>query len=114
MGRFAIRILEDARKVASKLPTFTKNWFPTTSAPDKICRTFSTSNTKRVLHCDLTKAPIPNMTFPDMCWARVEEFRERVALVDFPSGNQITFGQARDLARWLVGLQDWALSQGRL
>ena len=33
---------------------------------------------------------------------RVEEFRERVALVDFPSGNQITFGQARDLARFYL------------
>ena len=29
----------------------------------------------------------------------VEEFRERVALVDFPTGNQLTFGQARDFAR---------------
>ena len=32
----------------------------------------------------------------------MEEFRERVALVDFPSGNQITFGQARDLARFYL------------
>ena len=30
---------------------------------------------------------------------RVEEFKERVALVDFATGTQLTFGQARHFAR---------------
>jgi len=109
MGPFAVQALEGARKVITNTnaPFLANNWwisgkssnrFPLTAASNKV-RTFSTNDTKRVLHCDLPEVSIPNVPFPEMCWARLEEFRERVALVDFPTGNQLTFGQARDFAR---------------
>jgi len=115
MGRLTVQVLEGARKAitntnASSLAT---NWWisgkssnrlksGSTAAKNNI-RTFSSSNTARVLHCDLPEVSIPDLAFHEMCWARVEEFKERVALVDFATGTQLTFGQARHFARQVAG-----------
>jgi len=53
----------------------------------------------RIMNCDLADIKIPELTFPEMCWSRVEQYKDNTALVDAVSGRSYTFSEARSLAR---------------
>ena len=42
---------------------------------------------------------VPEVTFPGMCWSRLEEFPDRPALLDGVSGQTLTLREARNTAR---------------
>ena len=62
-------------------------------------RTISTSVTKKVFHSDLTDVALPDLSFSQMCWSRLDEFSEQIAIHDFSSGHQLTYSEARAAAR---------------
>ena len=62
-------------------------------------RKISTSGTANVFHSDLSDVVLPDMSFSQMCWSRLDEFSEQVALHDSPSGHQLTYSEARVAAK---------------
>ena len=62
-------------------------------------RKISTSGTANIFHSDLSDVVLPDMSFSQMCWSRLDEFSEQVSLHDFSSGHQLTYSEARDAAR---------------
>ena len=62
-------------------------------------RKISTSGTANIFHSDLSDVVLPDMSFSQMCWSRLEEFSEQVALHDSSSGHQLTYSEARDAAK---------------
>jgi len=53
----------------------------------------------RVVSCDIKDIKIPDLTFSQMCWSRVDQYKDNVALVDAVDGRSLTFSEARSLAR---------------
>jgi len=53
----------------------------------------------KIMNCDLADINIPELTFPEMCWSRVEQYKDNTALVDAVSGRSYTYTEARSLAR---------------
>eukprot|EP00092_Neocalanus_flemingeri_P028236 GFUD01030662.1.p1 GENE.GFUD01030662.1~~GFUD01030662.1.p1 ORF type:complete len:562 (+),score=162.99 GFUD01030662.1:38-1723(+) len=53
----------------------------------------------RIVSCDLQDIKIPDLTFSQMCWSRLDQYKDNVALVDAVSGRSFTFSEARSLAR---------------
>ena len=62
-------------------------------------RKISTSGSANVFHSDLSDVVLPDMSFSQMCWSRLDEFSEQVALHDSSSGHQLTYSEARDAAK---------------
>lgn len=62
-------------------------------------RSLATSTTARALASDLSDVVVPEVTFPGMCWSRLEEFPDRPALVDGISGQAVTLREAKHAAR---------------
>ena len=62
-------------------------------------RKISTSGTANIFHSDLSDVVLPDMSFSQMCWSRLDEFSEQVALHDSSSGHQLTYSEARDAAK---------------
>jgi len=52
----------------------------------------------KIVSCDLSDVKIPELTFSEMCWSRVEQYKDNAALVDAISGRSYTYGEARSLA----------------
>jgi len=53
----------------------------------------------RIINCDIPDIAIPDLNFSQMCWSRVEQYKDNVALVDAVSGRSFTFSEARSLAK---------------
>ena len=47
----------------------------------------------------ISQVVVPEVTFPGMCWSRLEEFPDRPALVDGISGQAVTLREAKHAAR---------------
>ena len=62
-------------------------------------RKISTSGTANIFHSDLSDVVLPDLSFSQMCWSRLDEFSEQVALHDSSSGHQLTYSEARVAAK---------------
>jgi len=63
------------------------------------CKSLSTSRTALMYKCELSEVTVPPISFPAMCWSRVAEFGSQTALIDGATGSQLTFTEARSLAK---------------
>merc|ERR1719193_2810418 len=70
--------------------------FSSSSIP---CKSLSTSRTSLLYKCELSEVTVPPISFPAMCWSRAAEFGSQTALIDGATGTQLTFTEARSLAR---------------
>jgi len=63
------------------------------------CKSLSTSRTALMYKCELSEVTVPPISFPAMCWSRATEFGSQTALIDGATGSQLTFTEARSLAK---------------